>query len=102
MTTHAERIARHLEGLHHPSPGACPQCPDCNLDDTTDEALQAREEGGFSWSDCDACGSGLGGNRYPAHAWTKAKGGDLVHLEICTDCLAYLANGTEPEPDPGA
>lgn len=54
----------------------------------------------FSWSSCDSCGSHLGGDRHPAHGSLKLfpdREGVIVHLNVCTDCLCYLANGDEPE-----
>ena len=48
----------------------------------------------FSWSECDICGSRLGGDR---EAWHYMADGKLRHCEgACVDCVAYLANGTVP------
>ena len=52
------------------------------------------DEGGFSWQDCDVCGSRLGGDRYVMHGYYKD---DLIHLDVCTDCIMYHANGDLPE-----
>jgi len=56
---------------------------------------EVEEDGGFSWAACDLCGSTLGGDRFAAHGFTPE--GKLIHLDICMDCLQYLANGTIPE-----
>lgn len=52
-------------------------------------------EGGFSWSECDSCGTVLGGDRYPAYGIPET--GDPIELSICSDCLMFHANGEEPE-----
>jgi hypothetical protein len=82
--------------------------------------IECAEAGGFSWHACDCCGSRLGGNRSPAHGFLSQKlAGALakippgspdgqalrheafeqarIHLDICQDCLLFLANGDEPE-----
>jgi hypothetical protein len=79
-----------LEGLSHGSVGLCSGCSDCPVCDGEES-----DEGHFSWQSCEVCGSSLGGDRYAAHALDKD--GNLVHLEVCVDCLAYIANGEEPE-----
>ena len=51
-------------------------------------------EGGFSWSECDICGSRLGGDR---EVWHYVADGEIVHADgACVDCVQYLANGTVP------
>lgn len=59
------------------------------------------DEGSFSWSQCDSCGSTLGGNRYAAHGFVPDESdlptGEVVHLDICEDCLCFHANGDIPE-----
>ena len=45
------------------------------------ECQDVLDEGSFSWSGCDFCGSTLGGDRYCAHD----ENGN--HLNICVDCL---------------
>lgn len=54
------------------------------------------DEGGFSWQSCECCKSSLGGNRYAAHGFVD---GELCHLDVCEDCLCYLANGDLPAND---
>jgi hypothetical protein len=99
-------VERQLEGIENVSPGVTSFCETCQRDlglsekeiEEQWEAGGLDDEGGFSWSPCESCGSTLGGNRYSAHGWMKLKGKDtLVHLEICEDCLTYLANGDLPE-----
>jgi hypothetical protein len=57
------------------------------------------DEGIFSWSSCDSCGSHLGGSRYAAHAVRRGDDGkiDIQHISICEDCMLFHANGDEPE-----
>lgn len=83
--------------------------PDSNCDKGACEfhSEEAGDEGSFSWSNCDTCWSRLGGNRYAAHALIpldKPKdpsrplmGAEVLHLEVCTDCLIFIANGDLPE-----
>ena len=56
-------------------------------------------EAGFSWSQCDSCGSTLGGDRLEAHGlYRPHDGADLesIKMEICVDCVMYHANGETP------
>lgn len=96
------------------SPGLCGTCPECQsaygmepreFFHAIHVSHTVHEEGGFSWQDCDLCGSSLGGDRYAAHATqlpraypTPGKPGGLTHLDVCADCLLATANG-EPYPD---
>jgi len=100
MSKFTERVDRYLEGLEHVSTGDCPGCVDCGLEDVTDandciDRIEIASEGSFSWSPCECCDSSLGGDRHPAHAVNPE--GDILHLDVCQDCLMYLANGEEPE-----
>lgn len=59
-----------------------------------------RCEPSFSWSQCDSCGSNLGGDREPATMIpTDYEAGDdtMIEVSICVDCLLYWANGDLPE-----
>jgi hypothetical protein len=95
MTTYTDNVESTLGGLPVAT-GARPGCQDCGLpEDATDEQCQRAEESSFSWSPCEACGSTLGGDRHPAHGTFTDD--SIVHLDICTDCLFYIANGDEPE-----
>jgi hypothetical protein len=107
VSTFTDAIRRNLDGLGPVFPGVvhdCPECPDVedyggDLERYHDEA----REPSFSWSSCDSCGSTLGGDRHAAHAWdadadpASAGTAGLYHLDICTDCLFFHANGDEPE-----
>ena len=96
-----------LSGSSYISPGITSICEDCRdaYDFCCEHSMQytldnndVDEEGSFSHSSCDLCGSHLSGNRYSAHFFEC---GDpkkaLYHIEVCTDCVLYLANGDEPE-----
>ena len=74
-------------------PDICPECPDIDFDD--DNERHFYEEGGFSSSQCDSCGSTLAGDRFTAHGIAADK--EIYHLDICVDCLMFHANGDEPE-----
>lgn len=55
-------------------------------------------EAQFSWSECDICGSRLGGDREP---WHYVHGGRVHHADgACVDCMLYLANGDVPDLGP--
>lgn len=102
---YTDAVESELKGLEAVSPGGmladCPTCGpsmecqgDCGSDDPA--VCYCYDEGGFSWSSCDGCGSTLGGNRQPGHGFdpeTKS----IVHLDLCVDCVCYLANGDLPE-----
>ena len=66
------------------------RCPDCSnpLDNGGEE-----DQEGFSHERCDLCDA-LPGDRYSAHG--IAKGGDITHYSICSDCVQYVANGELP------
>ncbi len=109
MSRFTGSIERNLRGVEFFSVGACPGCPDCGLEnrpcrhcdgDGTGETepsehdRECADEGGFSWSPCESCGSTFGGNRYPAHGVID---GRRYHFHVCADCLSYHANGDEPD-----
>lgn len=84
------------EGLRAFSVGACPGCEACGLgDDPSDHERDRAEESHFSWRPCEACHTSLGGDRHPAHYLDDE--GELCHMNVCTDCLVFAANGDEPE-----
>jgi hypothetical protein len=104
LTEFEKAVERHCEGIDHISSGICSKCPECqstyNEDDEEifQEKIESQEvldEGFFSWSPCDSCGASFGGNRYNAHGFVN--GDEIIHLDICEDCLQYFANGTLPE-----
>ena len=78
------------------SPGASSKCDDCTFGmDPENFDEEGADDGNFSRSDCDSCGSVLAGQRYPSHGITQS--GDIIHLDICPDCIVYHANGDLPE-----
>jgi hypothetical protein len=85
-------VASGLKGLEHVSTGVLPGCHECGVPDgATDEDREMAEESSFSWSSCDVCCSSLGGDRHKAHGVDR--NGDILHLEVCTDCLYYINYG---------
>ena len=97
-----ERIEQNLDGLNYVSPGISCRCEQCQSDYGMAEAEisagcesgELCDEGGYSMQDCESCGTDLAGDRYAAHG--IGENGDLIHLDICCDCLLYLANGESP------
>ena len=85
MSKFTNAVERGLSGYTHESVGKSEGCEQCL---EFDEAF-------FSWQSCEVCGSSLGGDRYPAHACDAE--GAIIHLDVCVDCLQYIANGEEPE-----
>jgi len=86
MSKFTEAVERGLKGFTHESVGTIPDCGECS---------EGEDGGFFSWSACDVCDSSLGGDRHAAHACDED--GNVIHLDICVDCLVYIANGEEPE-----
>jgi hypothetical protein len=87
-------------------------CSDCNGKGTSCECGECEDfdpeigdEGHFSWRDCEACGADKGGNRHAAHGLIsltpkgRGKRKHLIHLDVCTDCLFFVANGDLPHGD---
>ena len=91
--------AERTRGLSYVSPGHCRKCATCDTCDRHPrESCECFDEGFFSKSPCDTCGDTLHGKRYPAHGFrgkTRPRGRP-VHLDVCDDCLQYVANGTVP------
>lgn len=88
-----QAIERNLKGIEHVSTGACRGCPECDLDmDCTEHQRELAEEPHFSWSACECCGSSLGGDRHKAHGIIQGTK-ELIHLEVCSDCLYFLNYG---------
>ena len=84
MSKFTEAVERELSGMTNESSGICPGCESCPEED----------EGFFSWSACEVCGSTLGGNRHPVHAVDSD--GNIIHFDACVDCYTYIATGEEP------
>lgn len=92
------RFKAGTDGLEAFSVGACPGCDECGLADVGEydddpDRCQVADEPHFSWSPCEICGQHLGGNRHPGHF---IESGQVQHLDCCTDCLLFAANGTLP------
>ena len=89
MSKFEKAFDKNTYGMMYLSVGTCDKCEECK--DSTDE-------GHFSWQPCDTCGSSLGGDRFAAHYVDPT---DVerypCHIEVCVDCLQYIANGEEPE-----
>lgn len=87
---------------HQIATDVCSKCEECQSQFGLSEAELAKgiedeeinDEGGFTWCACDCCHLLIGGMKYSAHAFQN---GELVHLEICEDCMCYLASGYEPK-----
>ena len=103
MSKFTDSIDSNLAGIDHVATGLASCCGECcsafGLDE--DEMREGCEtgaifdEGGFSSSGCDSCGSNLAGDLFAAHGFDKHD--DVIHLDICVDCLLFHANGDEPE-----
>ena len=98
-----------LAGIEDVAPGLACCCNKCRerygYGDTPEEIARCNDdaegqtildEGRFSSSPCDSCGSTLGGDRFCAHGF-DAETNALYHLLICVDCMQFHANGTLPE-----
>ena len=103
MSKFTESIDRELKGIDHIATGLASCCGECcsAFDLSESEMSEGCEngtiydEGGYSNSACDSCGSTLAGDRYAAHGF--GKDGEVIHLDICENCLMFHANGDEPE-----
>jgi hypothetical protein len=76
---------------------SCEECSSLNthLNIVDDEEFDG--DLGFSWGSCDLCGCHLGGDRYEACLIHNDK--DTLTLEICGDCLQYVANSETPDEE---
>lgn len=57
--------------------------------------IASGESFGFSWRECECCGSGLGSDRYSA--LLRYPDGFADECSVCVDCLLFMANGDMPE-----
>ncbi len=96
-----ESVRSGLEGIEAVSSGVCPGCTMCadRHELTLDELEVAWSSGevyeeAYFGEGCDACGTWLAGNLYLSHGLID---GEIVELELCTDCVLYIANGDVPE-----
>lgn len=84
----------------------CDRCEGKGTIEPTERDRESVDEGSFSWSSCDSCGSALGGNRYPAHGVlapsmeeAQKPEQEITHFDVCADCLFYHANGDLPDTE---
>jgi len=106
MSEYTDSVERHLKGLRGVSTGVCPGCETCRdtyAPDATMEEFdelwssgEVFDEGGFSASGCQICGSYLGGDRYCWH-WIDEENEIWHEDNACVDCVMFLANGAEPD-----
>ena len=98
FTNEVQREVGHLIGI---SPGVCMGCEKCEQSYGVEiEVGRTGEEPFFSSRPCQSCGTHFAGDRLPAHGLHRD--GDpedpqeWVHLEMCSDCVQWHANGEEP------
>ena len=96
MSRFTDSIEHELEGIRGVNPGIAAKCCDTCTCYCEQDPCECIDEGGFSWSACDSCGSTYGGDRYDAHGFIEDDN-SVIHLSICVDCLCFHANGDEPE-----
>ena len=88
MKTYVKAVAEYSAEFSTVAVGSSPGCAEC-----------AENPGGeteFSSSGCEGCGSYLAGSRHAAHGLGR-ESGEWHHLDICSDCVQYHANGELPE-----
>ena len=103
-----EHYAGDLKGLSGGITSCCATCQEQHGYDQHENAEESMahdlsqgllpDEGSFSWAQCDTCGSTLGGERYTGHCFAP-QSMDVIHLDVCVDCLFFIANGDVPEDD---
>ena len=97
MSDFLDAVEHYCEGIHVSS-GPCPGCEDCGLGDVEDMEDPRYDDAfypSFSWRQCESCGSTFGGDRHPAHYIDSD--GEICHMDVCTDCYLFHANGDVPE-----
>lgn len=89
-----EAVALHTKGLETVAVGCLG--PECEYAEGDPEHSC---ETYFSWSQCDGCGSSLGGDRSEAHGFYRDGSGALqsVEMSVCVDCMLFHANEDVPE-----
>lgn len=103
MSAYTEAVEHFLKGIGFISTGSymndCYECGD-DFDPKCKEGGDGESwsyaEPYFSRSQCDGCGSRLGGSREVSHGIVEETG-ELIHLSLCTDCVVFINNGEEPE-----
>lgn len=97
---------RRTKGLKYLSSGICAACCDCQSNygyDSPGELERAIvdglcDEGGISRAGCDCCGNSLQQKLYDGHAFIELNGKEvLTHLDLCEDCVMFIANGDMPQ-----
>lgn len=121
MSEFTDAFERGTKDMTAISSGTCPGCTVCAedhgirlLDDDGNDrpasAIDAEframwttgaadSEPSFSWSPCGVCSTNLGGDR---NVWHWIDPNDPTRAinhesDMCTDCVMFLAYGTEPE-----
>jgi hypothetical protein len=96
MSAFTDAVAREMDRIIAVCTGSyledCAGCP--NGLEYYDGVHYPDDSTHFSWTPCDCCGSQLGGDREVCHGLID---GELWHGNACMDCVAYLANGEEPD-----
>jgi hypothetical protein len=90
-----EAFAEGMNGITHFSSGsAIRQCRVCVQGEADLESFEGEDtyetHSYFSWSRCDICHSGFGGERTDSHGIYD---GALIHLLACDDCVYYAEYG---------
>ncbi len=69
----------------------CNRCAAEGTIKATEHEIESAGHDEFSRSECEACGSTLGGARYAAHGRNEAS--EIIHFDVCADCLYFLNYG---------
>ena len=93
MSKFTDAVEHELQGVQYFSVGTCHACSVCNPENVGWDT-ELSDDDNFSWLSCESCSSTLGGNRYAAHGKID---NEIVHFEVCMDCLSFHANGNEPD-----
>jgi len=85
---------RTSDELDYVSTGCCSACIECqqSYGFESEEEMEAAEvpvEGWVGSAACDECGDTMQGMRYDAHG-VDPKTGEIVHFEVCEDCMLAL------------
>ena len=90
-------VDNYMKGIQFPSVGAMADCPDCGLageEHPTQKELVVASQPVHRDRPCECCG-GDPGYRYPSHGLDPKSG--MVHMDLCVDCVIYLAHGDLPD-----
>lgn len=94
-----EKYNNGVKGLNYLSVGLNYKCGVCqDIFELSESEMKVKlfngtlfDEPEFSKESCDICNSSLAGNRYIAHG--KDSRNNIIHLEICEDCVMYMETG---------